>query len=604
MTISKTKRIAAFLTAMITMLALSAFFCFENAYAEISGKWEYEEVNGGAKIIGYLGNTTSVTVPSKLDNGLLVNSVAGLGISASKKLESVTFSSGIKKIESSAFKNYQKLSKVVFSGSSIQTIEAGAFEGCAALTSISLPSTVTTLGEGVFMNCTGLTGVRMVCKVKTIPSRTFFGCTALNSVTLPNYATEIGDNVFVGCTALTSVSLPDTLKSIGANTFSGCTSLISPTFPGSLTDIGAFAYKDCKTISNVFIPNTVKSIGEGAFSGCSTLEAAYLSPSVQKLGMSAFANCKKLKKIVFGGDYYGFKDFLDNGFFPEIYYPGYKTSWNNFDYKAKKSFTTYAAAPTKTTLALNLNKGETIKVTVSPNVDALKEAYIFTSENPAVATVSAKGYVQAKLPGITKINITTVTGTSKSVTVKVYPAAPSNLKATPKSTASISLKWAAGKASGYEVYRATSKNGTYKKIATVTSAEYTDKGLTKGTTYYYKVRAYTLSSSKIYSSYSSVVSAAATSPAPTTLTVTKASSGAANIKWTKSTGANGYEVYMAKSKTGTYTKIYTATKPTTFSCKKTGLTGGKTYYFKVRSYVTVNGKKVYSPYTTVKSVKV
>lgn len=160
--------------------------------------------------------------------------------------------------------------------------------------------------------------------------------------------------------------------------------------------------------------------------------------------------------------------------------------------------------------------------------------------------------------------------------------------------------------SGYEVLRATSKTGTYKSVKTITSGStvsYTDKSLATGTTYYYKVRAYrTVDKKKVYSSYSSVVSAKPVLKTPSV----KLTSGSkkATIKWEKISGASGYEVYRATSKSGKYSKLKTITKNSTVSYVNSSLTKNKTYYYKVRAYRTVNGKKIYSSYSLAKSVKV
>lgn len=161
-------------------------------------------------------------------------------------------------------------------------------------------------------------------------------------------------------------------------------------------------------------------------------------------------------------------------------------------------------------------------------------------------------------------------------------------------------------ADGYEIYRATSKTGTYKSVKSITNGStvsYTDKSLTTGSTYYYKVRAYrTVDKKKVYSSYSSIASAKPVLKTPSV----KLTSGSkkATIKWGKISGASGYEVYRATSKSGKYSKIKTITKNSTVSYVNSSLTKNKTYYYKVRAYRTVNGKKIYSSYSVAKSVKV
>ena len=219
------------------------------------------------------------------------------------------------------------------------------------------------------------------------------------------------------------------------------------------------------------------------------------------------------------------------------------------------------------------------------------------SSNPNVASISDDGTIIARATGITTITAYTVSGASASVTFSVTPDKPQNLTATAKTTTSAELTWKEiPNVTGYNIYRSTSKNGTFKKVGSATTNSYTDKGLSKGKTYYYKVACYVNSDGK------QAISAAA--PAPAQVSAKKAKSGAAKITWSKSTGANGYEVYMAASAKGKFTKAGTISKSATVSFTKSGLKSGKTYFFKVRAYTTVGGKKVYSDYTKTVKVKV
>lgn len=149
----------------------------------------------------------------------------------------------------------------------------------------------------------------------------------------------------------------------------------------------------------------------------------------------------------------------------------------------------------------------------------------------------------------------------------------------------------------YEVYRATSSNGTYKKVKTTTSRSYTDSGLTTGKKYYYKVRAINGTAKGSYSSWKSAVPVLngikSFEAEKTALTSIK-------LTWGKVNGAQKYEIYRATSKNGTYKKIYT-TKSTSYTDKN--LATKKTYYYKVRAYRVVNDVKKYSAYTSVKSVR-
>ncbi|XAM41166.1 hypothetical protein TPELB_14770 [Terrisporobacter petrolearius] len=159
-------------------------------------------------------------------------------------------------------------------------------------------------------------------------------------------------------------------------------------------------------------------------------------------------------------------------------------------------------------------------------------------------------------------------------------------------------------ASGYEVYRATSKTGTYSLNKTVKSGStlsYSNTGLTTGKIYYYKVRSYKLvDGKKVYSNYSDIVSASPKLFTPS-VTLSKGSKKA-TVKWKKISGASGYEIYRSNSKSGTYSKVKSISRGSTTSYTNSGLTSKKVYYYKIRAYRTVNGKKVYSSYSSIKYI--
>ena len=147
------------------------------------------------------------------------------------------------------------------------------------------------------------------------------------------------------------------------------------------------------------------------------------------------------------------------------------------------------------------------------------------------------------------------------------------------SSGKIKLSWS--KVSGaakYEVQRATSKNGSYVKVATTTGTSVTDTSAKAGTTYYYKVRAVDSKGNK--SAWSSVVSRTCDLARPVVKTSNVASTGKIKLTWSKVSGATKYEVYRATSKNGTYSKL-TTTKST--SLTNTSAKAGKDYYYKVKA---------------------
>ncbi len=172
------------------------------------------------------------------------------------------------------------------------------------------------------------------------------------------------------------------------------------------------------------------------------------------------------------------------------------------------------------------------------------------------------------------------------------------VKAASASYTSVKISWnKIPGAKGYQVYRSTSKAGTYKKVADTTSTSYTNKSLTTGKTYYYKVRMYT--SSKTYS-FSSIVSAKPVPATPTGVKAARVSNSSIKVSWSKVSGTTKYQIYRSASKTGTYKKV---AETSNLSYTNKSLIDNKTYYYKVRAYRKMSSGKVYGAYSTIVSAK-
>lgn len=195
-----------------------------------------------------------------------------------------------------------------------------------------------------------------------------------------------------------------------------------------------------------------------------------------------------------------------------------------------------------------------------------------------------------------------------------YPSQVKNLKQNSSYKTLVKLSWdKASYASGYRVYRATSKDGTYKRVAELsgsTNTNYTDKNLSPGKTYYYKVRAYRkVGSSRDYGTYSSILKASTKCATPTikvssSSTTTSSKTGNIKISWNKISGAYGYAIYRADSKTGDYKRIKTIKSSSTLSTIDKDLKKGKIYYYKINAYRTADLGNIYSYYSNIASTKV
>lgn len=194
---------------------------------------------------------------------------------------------------------------------------------------------------------------------------------------------------------------------------------------------------------------------------------------------------------------------------------------------------------------------------------------------------------------------------AKSVTV-TYTAKPASFQAASARYDQTKLTWtkAAG-ASGYEIYRSTKSTSGFKKIATVSGAKtsYTDKKLTTGKTYYYRIRAYRSNSGITVNGPWTATKKAIPIPQKPTVTASYKNYSTATVKWNRISGANGYTIYRSTSKSGKYKKIATIKKGSTTKFTDNNLTTGQTYYYKMKAYRNVKGKALYSGYSNISSVK-
>ena len=192
---------------------------------------------------------------------------------------------------------------------------------------------------------------------------------------------------------------------------------------------------------------------------------------------------------------------------------------------------------------------------------------------------------------------------SKTITFKIVPKTVTNTKVSSATSSSIKLSWSkVSNASGYRIYRSTSKNGTYAKIKDITSKStlnYTNSSLSSNKKYYYKIKSFkTVNGQRYYGYYSSITSGETKLSNPT-VKLSTPKSKSIKVSWKKISGAKGYEVYRATSKKGTYYKRKTTSN---LSYTNTNVTKGKTYYYKVRAYKIVSSKKTYSSYSSIKSI--
>ena len=166
-----------------------------------------------------------------------------------------------------------------------------AFQGCSGLTSLTIPSSVTSIGYCAFASCSGLKSLTIPSSVTSIGIAAFEDCSGLTSLTIPSGVTSISNFAFEDCSGLTSLTLPSSVTSIGDRAFEDCSGLTSLTIPSGVTSIGDNAFR-VSGLTSLTIPSSVTSIGESAFSCCYGLTSIYVyTKKIPKLGYNVFLGC-------------------------------------------------------------------------------------------------------------------------------------------------------------------------------------------------------------------------------------------------------------------------------------------------------------------------
>ena len=140
-----------------------------------------------------------------------------------------------------------------------------------------------------------------------------FERSAVTSVTIPDSVTAIHDGAFANCSQLTNISIPNSVTSIGFSAFEHCTSLKSITLPSSLRNISMFLFHNCSQLTTIQIPDSVLSIQDYAFGNCTRLETIRIPVSVTSIGNLAFAGCPSLMTVTYSGSKTQWDDDITKG---------------------------------------------------------------------------------------------------------------------------------------------------------------------------------------------------------------------------------------------------------------------------------------------------
>ena len=326
-------------------------------YFETSDGFLVEKYNETYKLIAYMGDKDTITLPLNIDGKAY--KVYGL-----KGARNVIIPEGFTAVDAGAFYNCTDLVSVTIPDS-VKQIGDDAFGNCSSLESIEIPKSVTSIGLYVFRNCTSLTSIVIPEGVTIIRPEMFSGCTSLKSVTIPSSVTSVGDYAFKDCTGLENLYIQDVAAwckiqfygsmanplNYAQNLYVNGTRTREVIVPESITTFKSYTFyapyaldkltlnskmksltsssvsKNIRvevdsgnpylqvldgvlydkpatkilhvsnTVQAVNIPEGVTAISDQAFYGCRNLESVVIPDGVTSIGYSAFYNCGSLKSI-------------------------------------------------------------------------------------------------------------------------------------------------------------------------------------------------------------------------------------------------------------------------------------------------------------------
>ena len=267
----------------------------------------------------------------------------------------------------------------------------GAFQN-TDITGITLPNSITSLGNSCFKLCNKLTSVKLPDNITSLGDETFMTCSKLSSINIPNTLTSLGEFCLAFCN-ITKLTLPNSITNLGNNCFQSCENLETITLPQNITNLPAYCFHDCKKLSGITLHEGITSLGESCFEGCSSLTSIKLPKSINKITgsifTSCFENCSNLSEVTCQWDNLDGIDVGSDAFnniFSEakLYIPKGTTAmykakepWSNFKYISEENDITEDAEKCQTPTIGYSNK----ELTFTSQTEGAKYHYTITEDD-------------------------------------------------------------------------------------------------------------------------------------------------------------------------------------------------------------------------------
>ncbi len=253
-----------------------------------AGDFAYTVENGAIAIAGYTGSGGAVIIPDKILNYPVVNIKDG-AFAGKGAITSVSIPNSVTNIGVYAFNTCDGLTNATL-GTGIVSIGFGAFYECTSLANLTLPNGVLSIGESAFAQCSSLSTIKVPDSVAFLGDYAFNNCAGLTNAALGNHLARISANAFSWCGNLVTLSIANGIQNIGSSAFAECLSLTSVVIPDSVTNIEFYAFSDCLSLTNVAVGSGVTVLGENAFEYCTSLTAIYFNGDAPDDGGNIFLN--------------------------------------------------------------------------------------------------------------------------------------------------------------------------------------------------------------------------------------------------------------------------------------------------------------------------
>lgn len=554
--------------------------------------WQYTITNGTAVVTDYTGSETEVTVPERMTydgQSYRIQTVGDYCFQNCYRLQSVTIPEQITSLGKGAFKNCTSLSEVTILGDladcsnrSVSTVGSPAESTQSVGYSVfynaghNAESLTITFGDNVtyipaYLFATGydksnntycyVTDIKISDSVEEIGEYAFYNCFALQSVTFGNGVKIIDEYSFANCTALQAAVMGTRVNEIGEDAFLGCSKLKILSLNNSLATISSYAFQDCTSLEEVVLPSSLKMLEKGAFKNCTFLNDITIQ--------SNLADCSERSISTIGSpadktQSIGLSVFYNAGTNADVF---------------TVTFTNGVTKVPAYLFATGYDKGQNVychitDVKIPDSVTEIGNGAFYNCYDLKTLRIGS---------GIKTIGEKMFTS-SPDLTIYGYTNSVAETCASEYGIPFVSVGAVQPTASGSSTGSGSSgSNNTSTTSGSGTSASNNKNFST--------------------SSKSSSTSSASLSR-PFISKVKNKKKRKLVVKWSKNKSASGYQIQYSKKSSFKNKKTKTVKSSSKGKITLKKLKKGKIYYIRVRSYKTVAGKKTYSSWSYVRSVRI